>query len=77
MGLDSESFHAKLRGYPDYFQTGQVEIHESILPPDFVIIYLNASKEHLHDWNWYGYGAVSIEGSLSHIAVPVLVGFYS
>ena len=63
-GPDSISFKAEMIDYPDYSRIGLTEIHGPIISPDSATKYPSASKELLHDWNWYGYGIVSIEGNL-------------
>lgn len=63
-GPDSDSFHAETIDYPDYSRIGLKEIHGPIVPPDSITKYPSASEGLLHDWNWYGYGIVSIDGNL-------------
>lgn len=63
-GPDSTSFHAEMIDYPDYSRTGLTEIHGPIMPPDSVIEFPRVSKKLLADWNWYGYGIVSVDGNL-------------
>ncbi len=63
-GPDSTSFHAKMIDHPDYSRSGLAEIHGPIVPPDYVTEFPRVSKKLLSDWNWYGYGIVSIDGNL-------------
>ena len=63
-GPDTTSFHAEMIDHPDYSRTGLTEIHGPIIPPDSVIEFPSSSLELLHDWNWYGYGIVSVDGNL-------------
>ncbi len=63
-GPDTAGFHAEMINHPDYSRTGLMEIHGPVIPPDSVIEFPRSSKELLHDWNWYGYGIVSIDGNL-------------
>jgi len=63
-GPDSISFKAEMIDYPDYSRLGLTEIHGPIISPDSLIKFPSASDELLHDWNWYSYGIVSIEGNM-------------
>lgn len=63
-GPDSSSFKAAMIDYPDYSRTGLTEIHGPIIPPDSVIEFPRGNKKLLRDWNWYGYGIVSVDGNL-------------
>ena len=62
---DSANLHAEmLVGYPDYSRTGLTEIYGPVIPPDTVIEFPPPGSKLLEDWNWYGYGIVSIDGNL-------------
>ncbi|MCK5853141.1 DUF4185 domain-containing protein [bacterium] len=63
-GPDAASFHAEMINCPDYSRTGLTEIHGPVIPPDSVIEFPSVSNKLLRDWNWYGYGIVSVDGNL-------------
>ncbi len=63
-GPDAASFYAEMINFPDYSRTGLTEIHGPVLPPDSVTKFPSQNEKLLHDWNWYGYGIVSVDGNL-------------